>query len=143
MSFVSVSIGLSKVFERDEKRSKLSVTMALTHTERAERRKRIAEACRNGKSADEVAFDEGVALRLVFDACGIYDVRYRRRTLPQVKRQSTQTIELAFAIVKALRETDTSLRAIGDSFGVTHQWVSQIETMAMEAGLLAPRKEKR
>lgn len=116
--------------------------MALTHIERGERRKRIAAACRNGKSADEAAFDEGVSLRLVFEACGIHDVRYRRRTLPQVKRQSTQTIELAFATLKALRDTDTSLCAIGESFGMTQQWVSQIETMAIEAGLLAPRKGK-
>lgn len=46
----------------------------LTHEERLERRKQMAEAVRNGSAPGEVAGQFGVTLKTVQDACAEYQV---------------------------------------------------------------------
>ncbi len=104
----------------------------LTHAERAERRERIAEAVRNGADPLQMAIDEKVSWSTVSDACRAAGIETCDRTpgLPTIRR--------AFKIVQ-LRNRGVTLERIGESVELTAERVRQIETMAIEAGLLSQR----
>jgi len=120
----------------------------MTHAERAERRERIAEAVRNGADPWQVCRDESVSWTTVYDACragGRLGKRVRKPLppLPPLTREfNAVTVKRTCDIIALLQQGGKSLRAIGLVVGVRCQWVSQIETMALEAGLLAPRGAK-
>ncbi len=117
----------------------------LTHAERADRRERIAEAVRQGADPGQVANEEKVSWNTVYDACRAAGVQTYHRTrtqksLPPLTREfHAVSIRRAFDILALLRRNDKTSRKIALSVGVKFQWVSQIEQMALEAGLLSPR----
>lgn len=121
----------------------------MTHKEQRDRRKRIVEAVRGGADLFQVAKDEKVSYTTVYDACRVADLTTYHRTrkplppLQPLKREFHEvTIIRAFDILVQLRTGTRTSKGIGEDFGVSHQWVSQIETLAMEKGLLSPRGAK-
>lgn len=121
----------------------------MTHAEQLERRERIAAAVRDGADPMQVAQDEKVCYSTVYDACrvaGLATYHRTRKPLPPLqplKREFDEvTIIRAFDILAELRTGARTLKGIGETHGVSHQRVSQIEAIALEKGLLTPRGAK-
>ncbi len=108
----------------------------MTHAERAERRKVIANECRT-QCLEDVARRHGVNLGTAREACRQHDVLFMRR---RVRRAEVQEhAPFLFAVLRDLLDGGWGLSEIAERHSVTAQRIGQIETMASEAGLLSPR----
>ncbi len=112
------------------------------------RRERIEAAVRNGADPMQVAHDEKASWSLIYGICRVARIKISRPTprkpLPPLKREFHEVaIKRAFDILAQLRTGERTLKGIGEHVGVSWQWVSQIETMALEKGLLSPRAARK
>ena len=120
----------------------------MTHEESRQRHARIATAVLGGRRLADVAKDEGISYSGVYRACRLRGVTYRDRRLftqqaiPPPLR-TVNTINRAFAVLYELQLREKTLRQIAEQFDTTSQRVSQIEEMALNANLLAPRSKSR
>ena len=102
-------------------------TPTLTHAERAQRRRRIAERVReNGCSIDEAAQAFGVSRSMVRDSCHEHGVAFTDGRSAQPLGVSTYRIILA--LLKGEEQASVSRR-----MRVSHQRVSEIAASVREA----------
>ena len=112
----------------------------MTYVERAERRRQIAEACKD-RFIEDVMMEFRVGDSTARDACRTHRVQYRRYPKPKVFSSrvlgaaKAHSIKRAFKVVRlsAERRTDAS---IGRECELSRERVRQIKAMAIEAGLL-------
>lgn len=116
--------------------------MVLTHAERAERRRSIAEAVEAGASLQAAARQYRVCIVTVRDACRQHGVR-----LPSVTRAHRRTAR-SMDVLAALINTEETLAQIAARFGMHASHVQQIARDARKAGIrlgrpgYGPRKSK-
>ncbi|KKM48504.1 hypothetical protein LCGC14_1557750 [marine sediment metagenome] len=111
----------------------------MTHAERAERRKAIADECRT-QCLEDVARRHGVNLGTAREACRQWEVLFKRRRIRRA--EAAEDGKFLFAVLRDLLDGGWGLSEIADRQGTTPQRISQIETMALEADLLSPRGAK-
>jgi hypothetical protein len=111
--------------------------MTLTYAEHTKRRKTIADECLS-QFLEDVASCHGVSFATARNACREHNVVFKRR---RVRRSKTkEDAPFLFAVLRDLLDGGWGLSEIAARHGITAQRVSQIETMAMEADLLNPRR---
>jgi len=96
----------------------------MTHAERCERRRQIAETVRGGASLKEACKKHGVTATLVYASCAEHDVDLKLRASPRVLK-----------VIAALQDPGRSLAEIARSFGISPQRVSQIYEEAVTCGI--------
>jgi len=111
----------------------------MTHAERAERRRQMAQAVRKGVSQFDVARTFGVTLPRVRDACREHRVDYPERG---TFGSPTSTGTGWPAILKRLL-AGKSQKSVGRDLGISPQRVHEIARLAREAGVKIPRTKKK
>lgn len=100
----------------------------LTHTERAERRERIAAYCKTRTLAQAVS-QFGVSESLVQSACREHGVT------PKAPKPSNMPDRSRLRLVAALVKTDASYAELAKVHGITRQAVEQFATRCLAAGV--------
>lgn len=96
----------------------------LTHQERHDRRKAIADAVRSGKTIEATSRQFKVTVTTVKGACKAFDV-----TWPDTEKRVD-----SLAIVGAL-QAGAKVAAVAAQFCVSRQYVSEVRKRAIEAGV--------
>lgn len=105
--------------------------MKLNHAECRERRKRIADFIKAGRTPNEACKEFGVSLSLVHQACREHDIGVRLR----VKNRTLH-------ILADLQNTEDSYTTIGARHGMTGSAVGQVRERAAAAGLRIKRRPR-
>jgi hypothetical protein len=111
----------------------------MSHRERAERRRRIADAVAEGVPADVICNREGVSLWYIDKAC--QEAGISRPPLSSdsgVKRRVYTRSHASFRILAELQNTTATMGAIATKFKVHRQAVRQVLDAAIAAGIKLP-----
>lgn len=104
----------------------------MTHEERAERRRQIAECVKQGENPSTVASEFGVTIETVKNACYEYTVQF-----PKITKNSLSS---SLEIIAQLMKGDINQNVLAERFKVSKQRISQIRQEAIKAGIIVDQK---
>ena len=107
----------------------------LTHKDRADRRKSMADMVRSGVAPQEVAKKTKVTLATVFLACKENGLKIEKKSNVGNEKFS------AYDVISALVNTRKKPLAIAEEFGISRQRISQIMIKARKAGIQMPMRK--
>jgi transposase len=103
----------------------------MTREELADRRKKIADAVREGKHVAEVCKKFGIGLTTVKNACREHGVKVdRKQTRMSDEKPATETLRIVAWLIQGYSGSEIAADA-----GVTRQYVNQVKQRATEAGI--------
>jgi transposase len=104
---------------------------AMTREELADRRKKIADAVREGKQIADICKKFGIGLTTVKNACREHNVEIDRKQVRSHEKQpGTEVLRIVAWLIQGYNSAE-----IAEDAGVTRQYVSQVKQRATEAGV--------